>query len=340
MAEPTIDEILRDAKAFLAKRTVVDDVNRDAEIARSGRIVERGPDYTYGDVAVDTLNAASIPAMFASGPVGMAAGAYNAIRGLKDFAEKPGLLSGAGVALSAIPALRALKGLRGTRAAAQEAPVIERFVPNRPNPRAGAASADDAATQFTTGVEQYSPNVPNPMAGAAVADDAATQVMNSVERWMPNKSAPVARTERATANLATPEVIAAERVMPGEALPSVAAEGFSLGPVVEAPMSRAKQAAEAMRSMAGQSQGRGWLSKQPETHADWLVADAVPFPRSKTLRSDESFLGLAKELDPRVTELKKAPYPSGAAELMRALRQRARIGAHYGPTEALAALER
>ena len=114
MAEQTIDEILADAKRFLAKRTVADEARDFAEAQRtSGEIVRRGPDVTYGGVAKDALSAAALPAAFLSGPVGGTAAAYFALDALKNAAKNPSAMNVGMAGLSAIPAVRPLRQAGG-----------------------------------------------------------------------------------------------------------------------------------------------------------------------------------------------------------------------------------
>lgn len=114
MADPTLDEILADAKAFLAKRTVADESREFAEnLQRSGQIIARGPDETVGKVLGRTAKAAAIPAAFLSGPVGGAATAYWALNALNEARQDPTALNVGMAGLSAIPAVKALRTLRG-----------------------------------------------------------------------------------------------------------------------------------------------------------------------------------------------------------------------------------
>lgn len=213
---------------------------------------------------------------------------------------------------------------------------VDRFSPNTP--------AEGAAQAFDEGVsdsvrsasgpqfDRFAPNTPasNHMADAGAAAQAFEP---SVDRYMPNQSAAPMSTERALFNTQAPEVFDT-----GE---SVGAPGFDLGdvtPMGDVPMSQSRMAELAAQALS--EEGPGFLNRQPSTHADWVNTDAVPYPRSKTLRSDESVLGLARELDPRIQGLKRAPYPTGTDEVARALRQRARIGGYYGPQEALEAFGR
>src|SRR3990167_7401001 len=106
-AEPTIDEILAGAKAFLAKRSVSDEANAFGEnVRRSGEIVRRGPDETVGKVLKRTANAAAVPAAFLSGPVGMGAAAYWALQALNEARQDPSALNLGVAGLSALPAIR------------------------------------------------------------------------------------------------------------------------------------------------------------------------------------------------------------------------------------------
>lgn len=68
------------------------------------------------------------------------------------------------------------------------------------------------------------------------------------------------------------------------------------------------------------------MSAAMDMEPDFLHQDVVRYPRPKgILRSDESVLGLAKELNPGVKALKSYPRPTGTSEQARALRQRATI---------------
>jgi len=135
-----------------------------------------------------------------------------------------------------------------------------------------------------------------------------------------------AREAMAAFNRQTPELIEGEAIMPGGVAPTVAAPGFSLGDIVEAPVSSRLRAAppheaasEAMQAL--QRTGRGGI--------DWRTTDAVPIDalrRAKTiLEPGESQLGLGE----RLATLLKSNDPAAlveAAQLAKALRQRMHIG--------------
>lgn len=151
-AGQTGDSIMAGAKAVLGKRSVLDDINDDAASQAAGRRAEEslttgGKIKRYGAPIVDALKTAAIPASFLGGPVGMAAGAALVADGINNAVDDPSAtnvgMAGVGMLPFAGPIAKTMG--RVAPGAKKVMGAVERFMPNQPNPRAGAAVADDVA---------------------------------------------------------------------------------------------------------------------------------------------------------------------------------------------------
>lgn len=160
MPQMTIDQILAEAKRVANSRGVVDDARdfatseaaarREAETLTTGGKVKR-----YGTPVVDALKTAAIPASFLGGPVGMAAGGALILDSLNNAVDDPSVTNVGMAGLGALPfAGPMMKTLGRMKPGAKNVMgAVDRFMPNQPNPRAGAAVADDVA-------ENLVPNTP------------------------------------------------------------------------------------------------------------------------------------------------------------------------------------
>ncbi len=140
---------------------------------------------------------------------------------------------------------------------------LERYSPNLP---ATAGGFGEPALPFASGIERFSPNLPSTATGFGEAAD--TSLGSLVERYLPNRSSvtPGEAPTRAAFNTQVPELV-------DEVAESVAAPGFDLGPVVEAPMSsaaarRAQLAADtlaqAQKFQGARAHGIGGFTEVPE----------------------------------------------------------------------------
>lgn len=165
----------------------------------------------------------------------------------------PGAIAGASGGGMAGQAIRALERLSEKAApVSNELPRaarrmgVERFSPNVP---ATGTGFGEAAAPLTSSIERYSPNLPSE-GPAGFGDPAAAMrslVRTGAEQYAPEAlpfTGEVTAPGRAAFNLQAPELLEAGSE-------TVAAPGFDLGPVVEAPVSRAvsRRAELAARAM-------------------------------------------------------------------------------------------
>jgi hypothetical protein len=238
----SIDDIMREAKRFLGKRTVVDEANaaganEHAQLSEMNRL-ESGA--RVAPVLARAGKAALLPAAFLGGPVGMAAGGALAFEGINDAMNDPSAgnvaVAGLGMLPFAKPVKGLLKGLKGGMRggkAADLAGEVDRFMPNTSGapgktisrtPKAPVAYREP--TSFNPS-EAHMPNTPGTSGvGQPGVSPSIAALDNIVQPHMANTPGTVARGVSGVDDVFRHEDVV-ERFMPnqGANLPKAAPEG-------------------------------------------------------------------------------------------------------------------